>query len=404
MTARLPEDTTARTERPEPQGGSNARSGRRRVAPRAIPATRLIATAALLAATAAACTRSTRPTPPRPARPRMMAAAPPVSAGESAPPGPGASAPAPSPSETGSAEPLANIVVPFTRELGEPVTSLSLGARRAVALGAVPYLRDHDQWRPIPLPASVTQAPRSRLDVYMGRDDRPRVMGYWWAEEPASATTRRPIYLRYRDAGWTPAPDELGRLGGERPGALFGVLGFDDPEVVCKEGELCLVKRRTGWSTVAGIELSSVRLAGSGVFALIAGGLWRLEARGFVASPVGVPATTVRDVWELGPDDRWVIAADRASVRLVRLTAGQVQVQPAPIAEPRALWASGEEDLWVVGDGGLAWFDGRVFRRVLGPDPPLVCVVGRAREALWVAGPKGIFRREAHPGTGDSPG
>ncbi|HOU91161.1 MAG TPA: hypothetical protein PLU22_08955 [Polyangiaceae bacterium] len=372
-------------------------------------ATLLVAGAALLAASAGACAGSARPSPPRSGQPGAATSRPPASTAATAAGLRAASAGAPAPgapgtSQTGGADALPAVTVPFTRELDEPVSGLAIGDRRAAALGAVPYLRDRGQWRPIPLPAGVTQARRSKLDVYMGRDDRPRIMGYWWTEEPASPATRRPLYLRYREAGWAPAPDELGRLGGDRPGALFGVLGYDEPEVVCKEGDLCLVKRRTGWSTVAGIELSSVRLAGGGVFALLAGGLSRLEAGGFAAAPVGVPGATVRDIWELGPDDRWVIVEGPPSVRLVRLIAGQAQEHPAPIVEPRALWASGEDDVWVAGDGGLAWFDGRVFRRVLGPDPPLVCVVGRGRETLWVAGPKGVFRREARPGTGDSPG
>ncbi len=366
----------------------------------------VLASATLLVASAPGCSRSAPPAPSPDAAPTVAAtplsdgaplAAPSATAGGAA-----TTAEATPARSNGPADTIPPVAVPFARELGESVTGIALGERRVAALGAVPHLRDRERWRPIPLPASVPLEPHSRLDIYMGRDDYPRIMGHVWTEEPATALTRRPVYLRYRPAGWAPAGDELGRLGGARPGALFGVLGYDDPEVVCKEGDVCLVKRRTGWSTVAGIELLPMRLAGSSVFALRSGGLSQLGPDGFAVTPLSVPAATIRDVWATGPNDVWVIVERPPSGGLLRLTSGQVRELPLPIAEPRALWASADDDVWVVGDGGLAWFDGQAFRRVLGADPPLSCVVGRGRDTLWVGGPTGVFRRESRPDAGSA--
>ncbi len=395
--------------RPRQPGRDAARQERRGDArtARSALAVRLVLTgAALLVATAPGCARGARPAPSPDAAP-TAAATPPND--RAPPPAPSATAGgAAATTETaparadGATDAVPPVAVPFARELGEPVTGIALGERRVAALGAMPYLRDRERWRAIPLPVSVPPAPYSRLDIYMGRDDFPRIMGHAWTEDPATALTRRPVYLRYRQAGWAPAGDELGRLGGARPGALFGVLGYDDPEVVCKEGDVCLVKRRTGWSTVPGIELMPVRLAGSSVFALGPGGLSQLGPGGFAVTPLAVPAATIRDVWTTGPDDVWVIVERPPSVGLLRLTSGQVRELPLPIAEPRALWAAADDDVWVVGDGGLAWFDGQAFRRVLGADPPLSCVVGRGRDTLWVGGPTGVFRRDSRPDAGSA--
>jgi len=387
--------------RPRPWGDAGGRGRRRseRAARSGGAGRLLLAGAALVVAGAAGCAGGAPPAPSpglastatAPRDDRSPAAPTAAASGAAA-----TTATAP-PGTTDPGDTVPPVTVRFARELDEPVTGLALGERRVAAMGAVPYLRDRGRWRPIPLPASVTGAPRSRLDVYMGRDDFPRIMGHVGTEDPATPLTRRPVYLRYRATGWGPAGEELGRLGGERPGALFGVLGYDDPEVVCKEGDVCLVKRRTGWSTVAGIELMPVRLAGSAVFARSGAELYRLEPGGFAATSLEVPAPDVRDVWATSPDDIWVIVERPPGGALLRLTSGQVQELPLPIAEPRALWAAAVDDLWVVGDGGIAWFDGQAFRRVLGADPPLRCVVGRGRDTLWVGGAAGVFRREAHP-------
>jgi hypothetical protein len=345
-----------------------------------------------------------------------------------APPSPGAAAPgvpattAPTPVTTPAAasaspgasatvaatperEPPPALTVPFVREREEPVESIALGVRRVAALGSVPLLRDGERWRPLPLPPALDPGARRRVTIYMGRDDRPRLMGYSWRDEPRSASDRQPVYLRYLERGWVKAYDELGRLGGDRAGALFGVLGYDDPEVVCKEGEDCLVKRRTGWTTVTGIEIAPLRLSTHGVFALGAHGLLRLDGAGFVPVEDVAPLDgEVRDVWAVGPRDLWAIVAGPRPSRLVHVSDGAARELPSPVSEPRALWASAPNDLWLVGDGGLAWWDGERWQRVVDVPGPLSCVAGKGSETLWVGGPSGLFRRTSRPGKDAGPG
>lgn len=300
---------------------------------------------------------------------------------------------------------FSTIEVGFARELSQPLRSIAIGQRRVAALADVPYLREQDgQWRPIPLPPPLDHGPHQELTIYMGRDDRPRLMGYSWEGEPSARAERRPIYLRYLARGWTPAWDELGRLGGTRPGALFGVLGYDDPEVVCKEDEGCLVKRRSGWTAIGTTDLGPVRLAGRGVFGLPAKGLTRLTERGFVDAPVALPAGTVRDLWEIGPGELWVILVRDGRAELVHVRESTTETVLTPITGPRALWATGARDLWLAGDDGLAWFDGERWHRVLGAEPPLSCLVGRGTDVLWAGGARGLFRRLTHPGATPPPG
>ncbi|MBN2196629.1 MAG: hypothetical protein JW751_27705 [Polyangiaceae bacterium] len=290
------------------------------------------------------------------------------------------------------------MTVPFTQELTESVRSIALGQRRVAALGQVPYLRDRDRWRPIPLPPAFNQALGQSVTIYMGRDDRPRLMGHYSAVEPSTAATRLPLYLRYLDHGWVTAYDELGRLGGKRPGALFGVLGYDDPEVVCKEEDGCLVKRRTGWTSIGCTELGTVRLTGEAVFALSASQVSRLTNGGFVQQTLAVGSGQVRDLWEVARGDLWAVVEPPGGTALFHIVDGEAKEVPVPIGEPRALFASAPDDLWIAGDGGLAWYDGHTLRRVLGAQPPLSCIGGRGRDTLWVGGPSGLFRRGARPG------
>ena len=60
---------------------------------------------------------------------------------------------------------------------------------------------------------------------------------------------QRQLYYRWK-GNWRAKAGEIGRLDGGKPAALFGILGHDDPEVVCKLGDICIIKRLTGWTMV----------------------------------------------------------------------------------------------------------------------------------------------------------
>src|SRR4051812_37945704 len=125
----------------------------------------------------------------------------------------------------------------FTRIHSKPVLSAAVGTppRAAVWSGQSVTMFDGPQARELPAP---TLPPRSTVELFFGRDNEPRLMGF----APSGAGGDVPVYLRFRQGAFRSEPSELGPLGAPH-GALYGVLGFADPEVVCRPRELCLVKR-----------------------------------------------------------------------------------------------------------------------------------------------------------------
>src|SRR5438128_2290169 len=78
-----------------------------------------------------------------------------------------------------------------------------------------------------------------------GLPERPPVMG----TRSSAAGTRSLVYWRWK-GDWRDKPREIGRLDRDPHGTLFGILGQADPEVVCRLGDACIVKRVTGWTTI----------------------------------------------------------------------------------------------------------------------------------------------------------
>lgn len=265
-----------------------------------------------------------------------------------------------------------------------PVTSLALGhaGRAAVLIGATARLFDGKRW--VTLEPTL---PTGALQIFFGRDNEPRVMGF----SPRESGEPTQVYLRCRNHRCQPAPDEIGKLGGTR-GALYGVLGFDDPEVVCRAGQICLVKRVSGWKSIpAHAAPARVLLSAGTAFALHPERIERVTDAGFVALE---PARAFREprAVALQPDGvLWVI--DGAGTVLVHRLGEQWLEEPSPLRSARGLWSHASDDLWLVGENGAAHFDGKRWSCV--PDVPgPLGFVAESGEQVWLAGQSGIFLAE----------
>lgn len=97
-----------------------------------------------------------------------------------------------------------------------------------------------------PVPDSVWLEHSYRW-LFMGRDDWPRV-----TTSPGQQCVGYPghgHYFRFRPGkGWEEPRDELGGLWDPgRHTGLYGLLGHEDPEVLCAPGFFCYEKRLSGW-------------------------------------------------------------------------------------------------------------------------------------------------------------
>jgi hypothetical protein len=276
----------------------------------------------------------------------------------------------------------------FTRELSVPVFSLALGEARAAALGEEAWLQEKGTWRKIPIPEKMrfSRDKREEGRIFFGRDDRPRIMGIRRREGKPSQ-----LYLRYRNERWNEERNELAKLRDPPPQGLWGVLGHADPELVCKVGDDCIVKRRSGWKMMrAGEESPRVELHSGVAWALRAGSVERLEEdRRWVAVGAPAPFRDPGGVWALG-EELWV--SEPATGKLHRWSGGQWTSEPSPVGEPRGFWGTSREDVWLAGAGGLAHHDGKEWAQVEGPEGPLSEVYGRNQE-VWAAGESGVWVR-----------
>lgn len=230
------------------------------------------------------------------------------------------------------------------------------------------------------LPDAATRAPAPDFSLFYGRDTRIRVVG-----NRGSAGTS--VYLRLLDQGFVTEKKELGRLG-DLEGGLVAVLGTADPEIVCRPGDACLVKSVRGWDTVpapAGIERVTL---GEGVGWAIAGrGVLRLGKKGWDGAGSGSFAHA--DGLFALHDAVWIVEHDTDRLHVVE--AGAETVSRAPLRGPRCLWGTRRDDLWLVGDEGLAHFDGR--RWIAATDVRDLRVVGgRGPGEVWVGGLSGLYR------------
>jgi hypothetical protein len=272
----------------------------------------------------------------------------------------------------------------FAKVFEQSVSALALGKAGKAALisGGVAQLFDGARWSSLEPPLGPNAA---ALAIFFGRDNEPRVLGF---SEQTPGEPRQ-VYLRCKQRRLQPAPDELGRLAA-RQGALYGVLGFEDPEVVCRAGQSCLVKRASGWANVpAHPQPVRTTLSAGTAFALHAERVEQLGPSGFVELEPRRAFRDPRAVWIEPGGVIWVV--DAAGELLVRKVDGEWREQPSPLSSAQALWGSAANDVWLVGTGGAAHFDGQRWSCVREIPGPLEFVSASEHE-VWLAGQSGAWR------------
>ena len=273
----------------------------------------------------------------------------------------------------------------WTRSHDAPVRSLGIGKRRVAVLGDSAWMRDGGAWKEIALPEKLQPPKRAhdRARIFFGRDDRPRMMGSY------DADTVEAVYLRYK-GGWRKEPKEIGHLARKPEIPLFGILGHDDPEVVCKLGDQCIIKRLTGWTMVkAGDTRFWVELSGTEAWGIGPHQLVRMTNDGWVAHGGRAPFAEPGGVWGSKQGEAWV--SEPKSNRLHHYDGKIWSTHPSPVKAPRGLWGEAPDDIWLVGDGGVAHYDGTAWSRVEGPKGPLREIRGAPDGVIWAAGESGTW-------------
>lgn len=278
-------------------------------------------------------------------------------------------------------------VLSFQQVLAEKVHSIGFGKKSVATLGNEVFVDRGQGFAKLPL----ISRPTAELSIYFGRDEQPRIMG-WEATEAG----RRAVYLRFRGGAWQSGASEIGKLGGPSPGALFGVLGYADPEVVCKESEGCIIKRLTGWTTMDAPELvAEVSLCDGQAWAHAKDRVWKLGAKAFEPFASAPTFGSADALWAHSERNVWI--AEHGASALHHHDGERWSKLPSPVAGPRSLWAAGPAELWLAGDGGLARHDGKSWARVRGAPEQATLVTGRGDGAIWIATSTGVHRATPKP-------
>jgi hypothetical protein len=305
---------------------------------------------------------------------------------DASPPAPSAVASCEPPSADANPARASDLPFQFTLEREGKLSSLAVNEHKLAVFGDPrSAVFDGARWKELP-DLESTREPR-HLQLFFGRDDQPRVIGYLGPSEENA--TLEPFYRRFKAGRWQREPAELGALasGG---GALYGVLGTLDPEVVCRPKALCLVKRISGWTRIPAHDAPvRIVLAGGTAWALSAGHVQRLEPTGF--TDWGPPRAwrEPRAIWLDSGGSPWVLEPSERA--LYRLEANTWVRLDTPFTESTALWGSASAGVWLVGSGGAAHFDGKAWRCVPGVRGPLSAIIQWGDE-LWLAGATGAFR------------
>jgi hypothetical protein len=284
------------------------------------------------------------------------------------------------------------------RVLDAGIVALSVErAPHVAALSAnAAFVHTGKGWQEVPLPAHPHLAREGAVrELFYGRDYRPRLVVNVETERGPDRS-----YFRLLPGGFRSALDELGPLARKpKPlgqggcsdcfdNRLVAVLGNEDPEIICRPRDVCVVKRVTGWATLPAPE--DVR------HAAIFGGKAYLLAGKALLSVEG--DKTLKVLSEEGPWSlaRGLVLVDGApwvldtGAVLHRFDGKSYRSFMSPVGPPRALFGESEGELWVGGQGGLARFDGERF--VLIPSQPgdVTVLGGRGRDELWIGGSGGL--------------
>ncbi len=271
----------------------------------------------------------------------------------------------------------------FARLLEAPVHSLALGRPpRVAALGDDAYLDSGKGLAKLPKPPGAL----GEVRVFFGRDDQPRLLGFF-----PTPHAREGVYGRWRKGAWERGASEIGKLGSVPAPALYGVLGDEDPEVVCGEGKLCIVKRRTGWNTIEPLpEVARVELCAGVAWAVAGARVFRLQKDRFQELEAKATFTQGSGIWANGERDVWV--SEAASSTLHHFDGGSWRAFQSPLRGPRGIWAASASDVWFATEGGALHWDGRALAIVEGPGESLRVVAGRSAKDVYFAGGSGVYR------------
>jgi hypothetical protein len=199
------------------------------------------------------------------------------------------------------------------------------------------------------------------------------------------------VYLRHK-AGWKTDPNEITKLMQPPDAGFYGVIGHDDPEVVCEVGGTCIIKRLSGWTFVpAGAEQLHVDLSSGVAVGLGTSSVSRMTQRGWERIGGDVPWKDPGGVWA-SADATTLWVSEPASSSLHRWDGQRWTRHDSPVAGPRGLWATAGDDMWLAAAGGVARWNGTAWQRIAAPEGAFTEVRGRASTEVWIAGETGLWQ------------
>jgi hypothetical protein len=271
------------------------------------------------------------------------------------------------------------------------VSSIAVGKPPKLAsFGAEPYLFDGKAWVERPLAPKDSLGPLDLHDaaIFFGRDNQPRLLG-----KRSSQQGDGPLYLRHKPRGWAEEPSELGGLASSST-ALYGILGYDDPEVVCAIGSFCLVKRLSGWKRTPAMGYrEQFFLTSEGVYVERQGQLLWLDDAEW--KQVATVPSGIRALCHETPRRAWLTTAD--NLYLWDLDGGEpLAAEPVPVGSATGLLCEREGSLWVTGNKGAAVREADRWFRLDGVEGPL-WAIARGHDAVLVGGKHGLFRVRRAP-------